>query len=192
MGKKAGKIRKFSLKRKDEYFFDYSLLLVVLFLMGFGLVMIYSASSYDASTSKSFNYDAAYFLKKQAFASVLGIVAMFAVTIIPYRFWERFAFLGYIVSAVLIVLVLTPLGIEAMKRLKVGGGNCDTATNEMVTFVVINTASIQLIPTTTAVLRAEYGSSNPMSIMPAVLLSSFCSLIVGLMFDKILRGKNND
>ena len=75
--------------------------------------MVYSASSYDASTSKSFNYDAAYFLKKQAFSSVLGIVAMFAVSFIPYRFWERFAVLGYFVSAILIVLVLTPLGIEA-------------------------------------------------------------------------------
>lgn len=98
---------------KDEYFFDYSLLFVVLFLLGFGLVMVYSASSYDASTSKSFNYDAAYFLKKQAFASALGIVAMFVVAFIPYHFWERFAFIGYAVSAVLILLVLTPLGIEA-------------------------------------------------------------------------------
>ena len=113
MGKKTGKIRKFNLRRKDEYFFDFSLLLVVLFLLGFGLVMIYSASSYDASTSKSFNYDAAYFLKKQAFASILGIIAMFVVTFIPYRFWESFAVLGYFVSAVLIALVLTPLGIEA-------------------------------------------------------------------------------
>jgi len=100
-------------KRKEEYFFDYSLLFIVLFLIGFGLIMVYSASSYDASTSKSFNYDAAYFLKKQAFASVLGIVAMFVVAFIPYHVWERFAALGYIVSAVLIVLVLTPLGIEA-------------------------------------------------------------------------------
>ena len=90
MGRNTGKIRKFNLRRKDEYFFDYSLLLVVLFLLGFGLVMIYSASSYDASTSKSFNYDAAYFLKKQAFASVLGIFAMFFVTFVPYRIWERF------------------------------------------------------------------------------------------------------
>ena len=106
-------LRSVKLRKKEEYFFDYSLLFVVLFLLGFGLVMVYSASSYDASTSKSFNYDAAYFLKKQAFSSALGIVAMFAVSFIPYRFWERFAVLGYFVSAILIVLVLTPLGIEA-------------------------------------------------------------------------------
>ena len=111
--RKNGKIRKFDIRRKEEYYFDYSLLLVVLFLLGFGLVMIYSASSYDASTSKSFNYDAAYFLKKQAVASALGVVAMFVVAFIPYHFWERFAFWGYGISAVLIVLVLTPLGIEA-------------------------------------------------------------------------------
>ena len=113
MGRNTGKIRSFNLKRKNEYFFDYSLLLVVLFLLGFGLVMIYSASFYGASTSKSFNNDAAYFLKKQAFASMLGIIAMIVVTFIPYHFWERFAVLGYLGSAVLIALVLTPLGIEA-------------------------------------------------------------------------------
>lgn len=106
-------IRNIKSGKKEEYFFDYSLLLVVLFLIGFGLIMVYSSSSYNASTSASFNYDAAYFLKHQAFASVLGIIAMFVVAFIPYRFWERFATLGYLVSAVLIALVLTPLGIEA-------------------------------------------------------------------------------
>ena len=113
MGRNKGNLRSVKARKKDEYFFDYSLLFVVLFLLGFGLVMIYSASFYDASTSKSFNNDAAYFLKKQAFSSALGIVAMFVVAFIPYRFWERFAALSYGVSAVLIVLVLTPLGIEA-------------------------------------------------------------------------------
>jgi cell division protein FtsW len=101
------------MKKKDEYFFDYSLLFIVLFLVGFGLIMVYSASSYDASTSALMNYDAAYYLKKQVFASVLGIIAMFVVAYIPYHFWERFALLGYVGSAVLIALVLTPLGYEA-------------------------------------------------------------------------------
>ena len=113
MGRNRGNLRIVRTRKKEEYFFDYSLLFVVLFLLGFGLVMVYSASSYDASTSKSFNYDAAYFLKKQAFASVLGVIAMFFVAFIPYRFWEPFASFGYAVSIVLILLVLTPLGIEA-------------------------------------------------------------------------------
>ena len=113
MGKNQKKIRELNRRRKDPQFFDYSLLFVVLFLVGFGLIMVYSASSYDASISKSFNYDAAYFLKKQAFAAALGTIAMFGMAYIPYGFWERFAVLGYFLSMVLILLVLTPLGIEA-------------------------------------------------------------------------------
>lgn len=85
----------------------------------------------------------------------------------------------------------TPLGIEAMKRLKKAGGDSITATNEMVTFVVINTASVQIIPATTAVLRARFGSEQPMVIMPAVLLASVCSLAVGLIADRLLRRKKN-
>lgn len=100
-------------KKQSEQYFDFTLLFIVLFLLGFGLVMVYSASSYEAATSAKLNNDAAYYLKKQAMAAVLGLIAMVVVSNIPYHFWERFAVLGYIVSAILIVLVLTPLGIEA-------------------------------------------------------------------------------
>ncbi len=85
----------------------------------------------------------------------------------------------------------TPLGIEAMKRLKKVGGDSIVATDEMVTFVIINTASVQIIPATTAVLRARFGSEQPMVIMPAVLLASVSSLIVGLIADRLLRRKKN-
>lgn len=95
---------------QSEYFFDYSLLFIVLFLIGFGLIMIYSVSSYEANLEYG---DAAYYLKKQLFSSVLGLVAMVATALIPYHFWERFATLGYVVSAVLILLVMTPLGRES-------------------------------------------------------------------------------
>ena len=97
-------------KEQSEYFFDYSLLFIVLFLLGFGLIMIYSASSYEAF--EEFD-DAAYYLKKQAVAVVVGMAAMIVVANIPYHFWERFAVLGYIVSVILILLVKTPLGIES-------------------------------------------------------------------------------
>ena len=100
-------------RKQSEYFFDYTLLFIVLFLLGFGLIMVYSTSSYEASISANLKYDEAYYLKHQAFAAVMGFFAMIFVAYIPYHFWERFATLGYFVSAILIVLVLTPLGIEA-------------------------------------------------------------------------------
>ena len=100
-------------KKQAEYFFDYTLLFIVLFLLGFGLIMVYSTSSYEASMSASLNYDEAYYLKHQAAATALGLVAMMVVSRIPYHFWEIFALPWYLVSAVLIALVMTPLGITA-------------------------------------------------------------------------------
>uniref|UniRef100_UPI0040564848 FtsW/RodA/SpoVE family cell cycle protein n=1 Tax=Acetatifactor sp. TaxID=1872090 RepID=UPI0040564848 len=97
-------------KEQSEYYFDYSLLFIVLFLLGFGLIMIYSASSYEAFTDFG---DAAYYLKKQAVAIVVGLAAMIFMANVPYHFWERFYGLGYIVSVILIFLVLSPLGVEA-------------------------------------------------------------------------------
>lgn len=97
-------------KEQSEYFFDYSLLFIVLFLLGFGLIMIYSASSYEAFEEFG---DAAYYLKKQAIAIVVGMAAMIVVANIPYHFWEKFAGLGYVASVILILLVKTPLGIES-------------------------------------------------------------------------------
>jgi cell division protein FtsW len=102
--------RKKKKKEQSEYFFDYSLLFVVLFLMGFGLVMIYSTSSYEANQQFG---SASYYLRKQAIAIVLGLAAMILVANIPYHFWERFAVLGYLVSVVMILLVMTPLGVES-------------------------------------------------------------------------------
>ena len=97
-------------KQQSEYFFDYSLLFIVLFLLGFGLIMIYSASSYEAYDSHG---DAAYYMKRQLIANIIGLVFMMVIANIPYTFWERFATLGYVVSMILIFLVKTPLGITS-------------------------------------------------------------------------------
>ncbi len=97
-------------KEQSEYFFDYSLLFIVLFLLGFGLIMIYSASSYEAFTEFG---DAAFYLKKQAVAIVVGLAAMIVVANIPYRFWAKFYGLGYVASIVVILLVRSPIGIYA-------------------------------------------------------------------------------
>lgn len=97
-------------KEQSEYFFDYSLLFIVLFLLGFGLIMIYSASSYEALQDYS---DAAHYLKRQLSAIIIGLVLMIVTANIPYHFWEKFAVLGYLVSVVLIFMVKTPLGVES-------------------------------------------------------------------------------
>lgn len=88
---------------------DYSLLFIVLFLLGFGLIMVYSTSSYEANLDFG---DSAYYLKKQLFATILGLIAMMVVANIPYHFWERFAVISYIVSVVLILLII-PFGHES-------------------------------------------------------------------------------
>ena len=95
-------------RRKQEvYYFDYALLFIVLFLLVFGLVMLYSVSSYEAGLDYG---DSAYYLKKQAFATSLGLVIMFGIAKIDYHFWEKFAVFGYVASVVCILLVKSPIG----------------------------------------------------------------------------------
>lgn len=96
-------------QQNSENFMDYSLLFIVLFLLGFGLIMVYSTSSYEANLDFG---DSAYYLKKQLFATILGLIAMMFVANIPYHFWERFAVIGYILSVVLILLII-PFGHES-------------------------------------------------------------------------------
>ena len=79
----------------------------------------------------------------------------------------------------------TPLGLEAMRRLQGVNEKKDTASDEMVVFVVMNTAAMHIIPTTVATLRGQYGSVSPMSIMPASILTSFCALSAAVLVAKI-------
>ena len=87
---------------------DYVLLTVVLFLVGFGLLMIYSVSSYVAGIDHG---DSAYYLKNQAQSTVIGFVGLFVMINFPYKELQKMDVLAIIVSAVLIALVKTPLGI---------------------------------------------------------------------------------
>ena len=78
----------------------------------------------------------------------------------------------------------TPLGIQAACRMAHGCGG--TASDELCLLVVLNTASIQLLPTTVASIRAAYGSAAPFDILPAVWVSSLASVTVGLLTARFL------
>lgn len=95
--------------RSSKHNMDYVLLAVVLFLVAFGLLMIYSVSSYEAGVEKG---DSAFYLKNQAQSTMVGFVAMFIMIKFPYKQLQKFDVLAILVSAVLVILVITPLGIE--------------------------------------------------------------------------------
>lgn len=71
----------------------------------------------------------------------------------------------------------TPMGISAARRMKQG----NMATDELCRLIVLNTASIQLIPSNVAAIRAGLGCPSPFDILPAVWITSFCSAALGLL-----------
>lgn len=77
----------------------------------------------------------------------------------------------------------TPLGIQAARRMALGCNGI--ASNELCTLVVLNTASIQILPTTVAGVRAALGALRPFDILPAVWLASSLSVCVGLLAARI-------
>ena len=91
-----------------EQYFDFDLLLVIIFLMCFGLVMLYSTSSYEAQAD--FGNDMYYF-SKQALIGAAGFVIMFIVSKIDYHFYGAFALEIYVTAMILMALVQTPLGV---------------------------------------------------------------------------------
>ncbi len=78
----------------------------------------------------------------------------------------------------------TPLGIRAARAMARGSGGA--ASDELCLFVVLNTASIQLLPTTVAGVRAALGAGDPFDILPAVWLASLGSVLAGVAAARLL------
>lgn len=79
----------------------------------------------------------------------------------------------------------TPFGIKAMTRLKELNNNTDVASRSMITFLVINTSSVTIIPATVISLRIASGSNNPTEIMTACIITTFLSSFIGLLIDRL-------
>ena len=84
----------------------------------------------------------------------------------------------------------TPLGIKAMNDLSRRNRMRATASDEMCTFVVLNTASLQLVPTTLISLRQAYGSAAPGAIILPVWIVSVCALTAGILAAKLLERRS--
>lgn len=102
--------RRKAVKKQAVHYFDYSLLAIIIFLMCFGLVMLYSISSYGARTEYG---DGMYFLKRQGLIGLGSIVVMMWVSRLDYHMFSKYAAMSYWGSMLLLALVkFTPLGIE--------------------------------------------------------------------------------
>ena len=80
----------------------------------------------------------------------------------------------------------TPFGLKAMKSLQELNNKKDTATRSMITFLVINTSGVTILPTTVISLRMMYGSKNPSEIILVCLLTTIISLVCAVLIDKML------
>lgn len=100
---------------------------------------------------------------------------------------DAFQYISMNISANLLGLgnAATPLGLRAMKELR-KQHDSDTASDSMLTFVVMNTASIQLLPTTVAALRKSYGSTQPFDILVCVWITSALALTAGLTSARLI------
>ena len=84
----------------------------------------------------------------------------------------------------------TPFGLKAMDELQKDNPKKDTATEAMITFLVLNTGGVTLIPTTVIALRIMHGSANPTEIIITSILATAVSSISGLVLDYFIRRRN--
>ena len=97
---------------------------------------------------------------------------------------------GYISSNVVMNMLglgnaATPFGLKAMSELKRLNNNSDVASRSMITFLVINTASVTIVPTTVISLRLANGSINPTEIVPVTIITTFLSTFLAILLDRL-------
>lgn len=98
--------------------------------------------------------------------------------------------IGYISSNIVMNMLglgnaATPFGLKAMSELKRLNKNSSTASRSMITFLVINTSSVTIVPTTVISLRLFSGSINPTEIIPVTIITTFLSTFLALLLDRL-------
>lgn len=122
-------------KNKPKRFYDYSLLFCVIFLTAFGLVMIYSASSYMAQIN--YNGNSAYFMMRQLKIALAGLVIAIIISKMDYHWYARFAVFAYVLSYVLMIAVSLVGRKVNGKRRWLGVGSASFQPTELVKIALI-------------------------------------------------------
>jgi cell division protein FtsW len=158
-GKEAGSLAK---KKRQKHFYDYSLLFCIIFLTAFGLVMIYSASSYTAQLK---NGSASYFMMKQLKIALVGLVLALIISKIDYHVYARFALFGYVLSYVLMIAVSLVGRRVNGKRRWLGVGSLSFQPTELVKITLIVMLAVVITK-----MGSEINSWKNMGIIMALAL----------------------
>lgn len=92
---------------------NYMLWIALIFLCAYGAMMVFSATSYQCSMSKDYNYDSFALVKRQAMFMAAGFIAILVLQFVDYRLLKHFAALLYLSGIASIILLKTPLGVSA-------------------------------------------------------------------------------
>lgn len=84
----------------------------------------------------------------------------------------------------------TPFGLKAMKELQKINPKKEIASEAMVTFLILNTGGVTIIPTTVIAMRTMYGSANPTEIIIPSIIATACATIGGLIVDYFIRRRH--
>ncbi len=166
-------------KTKVRYY-DYSLKFIIYFLLVFGLIILYSTSSYNGRVN--FN-DSGYYLKHQLVNTLIGVAGMEFVSRIDYRVWKKFALLGYILSIIMTLLVkFSPLGITrngAKRWLGVGNASFQPAEFAKIALIIF-----------LAVFVCELGKNirRRKSLIAIIVLTGLLGLCVYAFTDNLSTG----
>ncbi len=176
-------------QEKRHKYYDFSLFFVIIFLLCFGLIMLYSASSATASLDYG---DSTYYLKSQIKSTIIGLVAMIVVSFVDYKIYKRLAEVAYIASAVVVLLIYSPLGKGshgATRWLSLGGFTIQPV--ELVKIGVIVVVAALVSKTYKQANKLRYivvimGVVLPLVALVAVVTSNMSSALIVLIIAGIM------
>ena len=167
-------------KKKLRRYYDYSLLFTIIFLFVFGLIMIYSSSSYSAQIDGK---APSYFMTRQMYIGLAGFAGMLIISKMNYHFFAKFGFLALLVSYACMVLVnFTPLGIARNgKKRWLGYGSLTIQPAELVKITVILIMAVMITKMGKKINEWRSWGIITLAVLPLALLVMMNNLSSGII-----------
>lgn len=156
--------------------YDWILVAAVFLIIAFGLIMLYSASSYTSQLEYGTSF---YFVRRQLISTAVGIVVMLGVSLIPIKIWNILSPFAYAVGIVLVCMVMSPLGVEnngARRWLGIGGFSLQPS--EVLKFALILIMAFMLS-------RLQKKTDNPKVFFGIFLVGIISAGLVGTVTDDL-------